>query len=414
MERVVITGIGIVSPIGNNIEEYWKSLKEGKNGIDRVTYFDASEFRTQIAGELKEFDPDDFLEPKLARRIPKFIQYAVASAKMALDDSMLNLSNFDPYRIGTVIGSGIGGIEFIEENYQIMLEKGPGRVSPFLVPYEIINMAPAMVSIEFGIKGPNLSTVTACATSNNAIGDSFRIIQRGEADVMFAGGTEAGITPLTFAGFCAIRTAMSRRNDEPSRASRPFDKERDGFVMGEGAGILVLESLSSALKRDAKIYAEIVGYGMSADAHNMVQPLEDGEAAANSMKNAFDDANIIPQDVDYINTHGTSTILGDIAEILAIKKVLGESAYSVPISSTKSMTGHLLGAAGAVELIACALAIQNSCIPPTINYEFPDPQCDLDCVPNEARDADLNIVASNAFGFGGHNATLVARKFTGN
>ena len=413
MERVVITGISVISPIGNNKEEYWKSLKEGKNGIGRVTRFDTSEFRTKIAGEVKGFNAEDFMDLKLARRLPKFIQYVIASAKIALEDSQLNLSKFDPYRVGTIIGSGIGGIKVIEDNYKIMLEKGPNKVSPFLVPYEIINMAPAMLSIELGLKGPNLSTVTACATSNNAIGDSFRIIQRREADVMFTGGTEAGITPLTFAGFCAIRTAMSKRNDEPARASRPFDSERDGFVMGEGAGILILESLSSALKRDAKIYAEIIGYGMSADAHNMVQPLESGEAAARSMKNAFNDAKISPDDVDYINTHGTSTILGDIAETLAIKEALGQAAYSVPISSTKSMTGHLLGAAGAIELIACILAIENSCIPPTVNYEFPDPECDLDCVPNSARDAELNVAVSNAFGFGGHNATLVIRKFTG-
>jgi len=413
MERVVVTGIGIISPIGNNKEKYWESLKEGKNGIGRITYFDASEFRTKIAGEVKGFNAEDFMDGKLARRLPKFIQYTIASAQMALEDSQLDLSKFDPYRVGTIIGSGIGGIEVIEENYKIMLEKGPNRVSPFLVPHEIINMAPAMLSIELGIKGPNLSTVTACATSNNAIGDSFRIIQRKEADVMFTGGTEAGITPLTFAGFCAIRGAMSKRNEEPSRASRPFDKERDGFVMGEGAGILILESLSSALKRDAQIYAEIVGYGMSADAHNMVQPLGSGEAAARAMKNAFNDAKISPGDVDYINAHGTSTPIGDIAETLAIKKALGESAYSVPVSSTKSMTGHLLGAAGTVEMIACILAIENNCIPPTINYEFPDPECDLDYVPNEARDAELDVVASNAFGFGGHNATLVIRKFTG-
>lgn len=413
MERVVITGMGVVSPVGNNKKEYWHSLKEGKSGIGQVTYFDTSEFRTQIAGQIKDFNPKNFMEPKLARRLPGFIQYTMASAKMAWDDSQLDLANFDRYRVGAVVGSGIGGISVIEENHIALLEKGPGRVSPFFVPHEIINMAPAMISIEFGIRGPNFSVVTACATSNNAIGSSFRIIQRGEADVMFTGGTESGISPVTFGGFCAIRTAMSQRNDEPTRASRPFDKERDGFVMSEGAGVLMLESLSSALKRDAKIYAELVGYGMSADAHSMVQPLPNGEAAARSMKNALDDAKIVPEDVDYINTHGTSTLIGDIAETLAIKKVLGESAYSVPVSSTKSMTGHLLGAAGAVELIACVLAIENSCIPPTINYEFPDPECDLDCVPNVARDADLDIAVSNAFGFGGHNATLVVRKFMG-
>lgn len=413
MERVVVTGMGIISPVGNNKKEYWSSLSEGKSGIGRVTYFNASEFRTQIAGQVKEFNAEDFMNQKLARRLPKFIQYAIASAKIALEDSQLELSKFDPYRVGAIVGSGIGGIEFIEENYKIMLDRGPGRVSPFLVPYEIINMAPAMLSIELGIKGPNLSTVTACATSNNAIGDSLRIIQREDADVMFTGGTEAGITPLTFAGFCAIRGAMSKRNDEPDKASRPFDKERDGFVMGEGSGILILESLSSALKRDAKIYAEVVGYGMSADAHNMVQPLEGGEAAARSMRNALEDAKVRPEDVDYINAHATSTPIGDIAETLAIKKALGQAACSVPVSSTKSMTGHLLGAAGAVELISCVLAIENSCIPPTINYEFPDPECDLDCVPNSARDADLDVAVSNAFGFGGHNATLVVRKFTG-
>lgn len=413
MERVVVTGIGVISPIGNNKEEYWKSLRDGKSGIGPITYFDPSEFRTKIAGQVKGFNAGDFMVPKLANRLPKFIQFTIATAKMALEDSQLELSKFDPYRVGTVIGSGIGGISSIEKNYKIMLQKGPSKVSPFLVPYEIINMAPAMLSIELGLKGPNLSTVTACASSNNAIGDSFRIIQRKEADVMFTGGTESGITPLTLAGFCAIRGAMSKRNEEPSRASRPFDKERDGFVMGEGAGTLILESLSSALKRDAKIYAEIIGYGMSADAHNMVQPLKSGEASARAMKNAFNDAKISPKDVDYINAHATSTPIGDIAETLAIKEALGEAAYSVPVSSTKSMTGHLLGAAGAVEMIACILALENNCIPPTINYEFPDPECDLDYVPNEARDAELNVVVSNAFGFGGHNATLVIRKFTG-
>ena len=412
MKRVVITGIGLISPVGSSKSEFWESIAAGKSGIDRVTYFDPTDFRTQVAGEVKGFAPETFLPRKAVTRLPLFIQYALVASIIAHQDSRLDLAQIDPYRAGVGVGSGIGGLSVIEENHRLLLERGPKRVSPFFVPYEIINMAAGQVSIHLKLKGPNFASVTACATANNAIGESFRIIQRGDADVMFTGGTEAAVTPLSFAGFCSMR-AMTTRNDELQRACRPFDKNRDGFVMGEGAGILVLESLSHALKRNTYIYAEIVGFGMSSDACDMVHPAEGGEGAAKAMQFALQDAQIDPDSVDYINAHGTSTPAGDVAETIAIKTVFGAHANQLAVSSTKSMTGHLLGAAGAIELIASVCAIENSYIPPTINYETPDPDCDLDYVPNHGRPADIEVAISNAFGFGGHNTSIAIRKYVG-
>ena len=412
MERVVITGIGVVNAIGNTKEEYWDALGEGKNGIGPLTSFDATDYRTQIAAEVKDFQAELYLDKKTVSRFPAFIQYALAASMMAHKDSGLDLSTIDPYRAGVQIGSGVGGIGFLEENAEILLEKGPKRVSPFLVPFMIINMAAGQVSIHFNLKGPNSSSVTACASSNHSIGESLRLIQHGYADVMFTGGTESAMTPLAFAGFCQMR-AMSERNDEPERASRPFNKDRDGFVMGEGGGILILESLTHAKKRGANIYAEIVGFGMTSDAHDMVSPPDNGEGAAKAMEFALNDAKLPTDSVDYINTHGTSTPIGDIAETNAIKSLFGAKAYQIPVSSTKSMIGHLLGAAGAVELIGCIGGMEKGFIPPTINYEVPDEECDLDYVPNESRDVQIEVVLSNAFGFGGHNTSIAVRKFTG-
>jgi 3-oxoacyl-[acyl-carrier-protein] synthase II len=404
--------MGVISPVGNSKEEFWAAIASGKNGIGPLTRFDAKDFRSQIAGEVKAFAPEMYLPRKSAERLPLFIQYALVAAILAQQEAELNLSKIDPYRVGVGVGSGIGGISVLEENAKRLMEHGPRKVSPFFVPYEIINMAAGQISIHLRLKGPNFASVTACATANNAIGESLRLIQRGDVDVMFAGGAEASITPLSFAGFCAMR-AMSTRNDDPGRASRPFDKNRDGFVMGEGAGVLVLESLSHALKRNAPIFAEIVGYGMTSDAYDMVHPNEDGEGAANAMKFALRDAGVAPEEVDYINAHGTSTPAGDVAETIAVKRLFGEHAYRLAISSTKSMTGHLLGAAGAVELIACVCAIEKDYIPPTINHETPDPACDLDYVPNQGRPADIRVALSNAFGFGGHNTSIVVRKYVG-
>ncbi len=410
MERVVITGIGVVNAIGNTKDEYWDALAIGKNGIGPLTYFDATDYRTQIAGEVKGFQPETYLDKKAASRLPLFIQYALAAAIMAHQDSGLDLNKVQPYRAGVQIGSGVGGIGVLEENAQTLVEKGPKRVSPFLVPYMIINMAAGQISIHFNLKGPNSSSVTACATANHSIGESFRLIQRGDVDVMFTGGAESAITPLAFAGFCSMR-AMSARNHEPERASRPFNKDRDGFVMGDGAGILILESLTHAQRRSASIYAELLGFGMTSDAHDMVSPPQNGEGAAKAMEFALKDAQLSVDDVDYINAHGTSTPIGDIAETNAIKTLFGNRAYKIPISSTKSMVGHLLGAAGAVELIACLGAMQKGYIPPTINYEIPDDACDLDYVPNQSRDANVKVALSNAFGFGGHNTSIAIRKF---
>ncbi len=412
MERVVITGIGVVNAIGNTKEEYWDALAVGKNGVGPLTSFDATDYRTQIAAEVKNFEAEKYLDKKTASRFPLFIQYALVASMMAHEDAGLDLSKVDPYRAGVQIGSGVGGIGFLEENAAILIDRGPKRVSPFLVPFMIINMASGQVSIQFNLKGPNSASVTACATSNHSIGESLRLIQHGYADVMFTGGAESAITPLAFAGFCQIR-AMSERNHEPERASRPFNKDRDGFVMGDGAGILILESLSHAKNRGAYIYAEVVGFGMTSDAHDMVAPPSDGEGAAKAMEFALSDAKLPVDSVDYINTHGTSTPIGDTAETNAIKSLFGEQAYKIPVSSTKSMIGHLLGAAGAVELIACLGGMEKGFVPPTINYEVPDEECDLDYVPNESRDTKIEVALSNAFGFGGHNTSIAIRKFTG-
>ncbi len=409
--RVVITGVGVISPVGNDAETFWNSLLEGKSGVDKVTAFDASDYPTQIAAEVKNFDPEAFgIDKKEARRMDRYVQFAMAAAKMAIKDSGLEITEELAERTGVYIGSGIGGLGTWEEQHQVLLEKGPRRVSPFFIPMMIANMASGAVSMEFGAKGPTSSAITACATGTNAIGDAFRLIQHDHADVMITGGAEATILPMAFAGFCSMK-AMSTRNEEPQKASRPFDTDRDGFVMGEGAGVVVLEELEHAKKRGATILAEVVGYGMSADAHHITAPSPGGEGAARCMKNALRDAGIEPTAVDYINAHGTSTPAGDIAETMAIKSVFGEHAYKLAVSSTKSMTGHLLGATGGVEAIACAFALRDQVLPPTINIESQDPECDLDYVPNQARKAKVDVAVSNTFGFGGHNATIVLKRY---
>jgi len=410
--RVAVTGIGVVSPIGIGKDRFWASLADGRSGVGPITRFDATGFDTRIAAEVRDFDPTDWMDRKEARRNDRFVQFAYAACRMALEDARFQLTPRNATRVGVLIGSGIGGAETWEEQHRTLLERGPGRVSPFFIPMIIINMASGVISILLGAKGPNSAVVTACATGGNAIGDAARIIQRGEADAMLAGGSEATITPLSLAGFCSMK-AMSTRNDEPQRASRPFDAQRDGFVMGEGAGVVLLENLDHALAREAPIYGEIVGYGMSGDAYHITQPDPDADGAARSIRNALTDAGLEPSAIDYINAHGTSTPYNDKTETLAIKRVFGEHARRVAVSSTKSMTGHLLGAAGGVELIACALALGHQTLPPTINYEVPDPECDLDYVPNTARRTNLSVAMSNAFGFGGHNAILILRKYDG-
>ncbi|MBM7589475.1 beta-ketoacyl-ACP synthase II [Brevibacillus fulvus] len=408
--RVVITGVGVISPVGNNASAFWESLLEGKSGIDKITAFDASEYPTQIAGEVKDFHPEEFMDKKEVRRTDRFVQFAMAASKMALENAKLEISPEIAERVGVYIGSGIGGLATWEEQHSTLVEKGPRRVSPFFIPMMIGNMASGLVSIEFGAKGPTSSAITACATGTNAIGDAFRLIQLGQADVMITGGAEATIRPMAMAGFCSMK-AMSTRNDEPQKASRPFDRDRDGFVMGEGAGVIVLEELEHALQRGATIIAEVIGYGMSADAHHITAPPEDGEGAARCMSAALRDAGIEPTEVGYINAHGTSTDIGDKAETRAIKTVFGEHAYHLAVSSTKSMTGHLLGATGGIEAIATAFALRDQILPPTINLENPDPDCDLDYVPNKARKAEVNVGISNTFGFGGHNASIVLKRY---
>lgn len=414
--RVVVTGLGAVSPIGCTLDRFWKSLLEGKSGVARLAAFDPTHFTCKIAAEVKDFDPAAYLSAKDNKRMDRFVQFAVVGAKMAVSDARLDLPREDPNRIGVFIGSGIGGLHTVEAEHTQYLkigpEKGPDRISPFLIPMLIVNMASGQTSITLGLKGPNSAVATACATGNHAIGDAFRLIQYGEADVMVCGGSEAATTPMGFGGFCALK-ALSTRNDEPERASRPFDKERDGFVMGEGAGIVVLEELERALKRNAPIYCEMAGYGMSGDAYHMTAPDPSGDGGVRCMAAALRDAGVRPGEVDYINAHGTSTLYNDKIETLAIKKVLGDHAKKVAVSSTKSVMGHLLGAAGGVEMIVCALTIKEGVIPPTINYENPDPECDLDYVPNSPRAAKVGVAMSNALGFGGHNATLIVRKFAG-
>jgi 3-oxoacyl-[acyl-carrier-protein] synthase II len=408
--RVVITGAGAVTPVGNTAEEFWTSLLAGRSGIGPITRFDSSQMPTRIAGEIKGFDPLKYIDKKDDRKFDRFLKYAVACAVMAVEDAELKADRVDATRFGVLVGSGIGGIETLLEQYSILTEKGPDRVSPFFVPMIIVNMAAGVISMRFGAKGPNSSVVTACATGNHAIGDAMRIIQRGEADVMIAGGSEAIIIPLTIAGFCQMK-AMSTRNDDPTRASRPFDAERDGFVCGEGGGLVVLESLEHARARDARIYAEIVGYGMTGDAHHMTAPDPEGDGAARAMAAALRDAALEPSSVGYINAHGTSTPYNDKFETIAIKRVFGDHAKKLGVSSTKSMTGHLLGAAGGIEAIATAFALHHGVLPPTMNYEKADPDCDLDYIPNQARKQEVDVALSNAFGFGGTNATLAFKKY---
>lgn len=408
--RVAVTGLGTISPIGNNMDEFWKALLEGKNGAGILTAFDPSKFSSHVAAEVKNFNSEQFLNAKQLRRMDRFVQFGVAAAKMAFDDSGIDMSKEDPWRIGVLVGSGIGGLHTIEEQVEIYLTKGPSRLSPFLIPMLIVNMASGQISIVLGVKGPNSAVATACATGTHAIGDAFKIIQRGDADVMITGGTEGCITPVGFGGFCALK-ALTTRNKDPQHASRPFERDRDGFVMGEGAGVLVIEELERAKARHAKIYCEIIGYGLTGDAYHMTAPDPSGEGASRCMQMCLNDAGIKPEEVDYINAHGTSTKYNDEIETKAIKKVFGKHAYKLAVSSTKSMTGHLLGAAGGVEAAACAMAIKENIIPPTTNYEHPDPECDLDYVPNKPRKAKVNIAISNSLGFGGHNTTIAMRKY---
>jgi 3-oxoacyl-[acyl-carrier-protein] synthase II len=408
--RVVITGIGLVSPLGIGTENNWEALSKGKSGISLITRFDTSKHSSKIAGQIKDFDPLRFIEKKELRKMDSFIQYAVAAAQLAVQDSGLNPAALEGDRCGVYVGSGIGGIGYIEETHKILLEKGADRISPFFLVATIINEAAGQISIKYRARGPNSATATACSSSTHAIGDSFRIIARGDADIMIAGGAEAPITPLGVAGFCAMR-ALSLRNNEPERASRPFDAERNGFVIGEGAGILILEELGAALKRGANIYAEISGYGMSGDAYHVTAPEPDGKGASLAMKKALDDAGVDPKEINYINAHGTSTPYNDKIETGAIKRVFGEHAYKIGVNSTKSMIGHLLGAAGGIEAGYTALCLKNQVMPPTINYEHPDPECDLDYVPNKARPAEVHYALSNSFGFGGTNGCLLLKRF---
>jgi 3-oxoacyl-[acyl-carrier-protein] synthase II len=408
--RVVITGLGMVSPLGIGVEKTWQALLEGKSGVARITKFDPTGFDTQIAAEVKEFVPENFIEKKEIKRMDIFIQYAMASAMMAMEDAQLSILPQHADRVGVVVGAGLGGLTTIEFFHKVLMEKGPGRISPFFIPALIVNEAPGQISIRFGAKGPNTSAVTACATGHHNIGDAWRMIQRGDADAIIAGGVEATITPLAVSGFNAMK-ALSTRNQEPERASRPFDKDRDGFVMGEGSGIIILEEMTHALDRGAKIYAEIIGYGLNGDAYHITAPAPDGEGAARCMHMALKSAGISPEEVDYINAHGTSTEYNDLYETTAIKAVFKEHAKKVAVSSTKSMTGHLLGGAGGVEAIFTILTIHRGVIPPTINYDTPDPQCDLDYVPNMARNANVRVALSNSFGFGGTNAVLIFKKF---
>ena len=410
MRRVVITGVGALAPNGNNAQEMWESLCKGRSGIARISSFDPSPFPTQIGGEVKGFDPKVWINPKEARRMDRFVQFAVVVAKMAVDNAGLDLRKEDLLRIGVVVGSGIGGISTIEEQHTLMVTKGPQRISPFFIPMLIVNMAPGMIAMQLGVKGPNCCIVSACASAGHSIGEAALMIKFGDADVMIAGGTEAAVTPLGVAGFCALK-ALSTRNDAPEKASRPFDKERDGFVMSEGAGVVILEELEHARKRDARIYAELIGYGSTADAYHMTAPAPGGEGAAACMRMAVKNAGVSPDEVDYINAHGTSTDLNDKYETMAIKDVFRDHAKKLAVSSNKSMFGHLLGAAGGVELISTVFTLNHGIIPPTINYEYPDPECDLDYVPNTAREQSVRVAMSNSFGFGGHNSTLVVRSF---
>jgi len=409
MNRVVVTGIGLISPLGDK-DQLWKALLAGISGVSRITRYDVSDLAVQIGAEVRDFDPTDFMDRKEARRMDRFAQFAVAAAKMSLADSQLDLPFVKPERVGVLVGSGIGGIETVQQQTKVFWERGVDRVSPFFVPMMIPDMASGQIAIQTGAKGINSCTVTACATGTHSIGDAFRIIARGQADIMLAGGSEAALCPLGLAGFMSAK-ALSTRNAEPERASRPFDKGRDGFVMGEGAGVLVLERLDHALARGAKIYGEIVGYGASGDAYHITSPAPEGEGAQRAMSEALADGGLLPTDVDYINAHGTSTEYNDLYETIAIKHVFGDHAHALAVSSTKSLTGHLLGAAGAVEAAVCLMTLQEQIIPGTYNYEEADPDCDLDYVPNQSRKADVKVALSNSFGFGGHNATLAFKRW---
>ncbi len=409
--RVVVTGIGVISPLGGK-DQLWNNLLNGVSGIGTITNFDTADFPVKIGAEVQDFDVTEFMDRKDARRMDSFCQYAVAAAKLSLIDSKLEINESNAHRIGVTVGSGIGGIDTIETQARILHEKGVSRVSPFFVPMLIPDMASGQIAIQTGAKGPNSCTVTACATGTHSIGDAFRVIARGNADVMLAGGAEAAVTPLGMAGFIAAR-ALSTRNDEPTRASRPFDKERDGFVMGEGSCVLVVEELEHALKRGAEIYGELVGFGATGDAYHITSPAPQGEGAQRAMKEAVADAGLKADDVDYINAHGTSTEYNDKYETQAIKKVFGDRAYQIPVSSTKALTGHLLGAAGAIEAAICLLALKNQVIPGTYNYDHPDSECDLDYVPNTSRVVEINIAMSNSFGFGGHNGVLLTKRWEG-
>jgi 3-oxoacyl-[acyl-carrier-protein] synthase II len=412
--KVVITGIGVITPIGKDLASFWDSLKNGRSGIDCISSFDTTDYDCKIAGQVKDFAPVEYFHnPKDVRRTDRYSQFAMAAAKMAVADSGIDLEKEDRTRIGTIVGSGIGGLQTLCDQHTILMNKGPRRISPFMIPMMISNMASGLVSMEFGLGGPNFATTSACATSCHAIGEAWRMIQHGDADVFLCGGAEASVVPIGMAGFSAMK-ALSTRNDEPQRASRPFDKDRDGFVMSEGAGILVVEELEHAKRRGARIYGEVAGYGLSADAYHMTSPLPEGEGAARCMKMALEKSGVALEDVDYVNAHGTSTGLGDICETKAIKSVFGDRAKNgLIVSSTKSMTGHLLGAAGAVETAACVLALTQGIIPPTINLDEPDPECDLDYVPKVAREKKVRVALNNSFGFGGHNATLIIKGFEG-
>ncbi|MFO7601060.1 MAG: beta-ketoacyl-ACP synthase II [Candidatus Desulfacyla sp.] len=408
--RVVVTGLGMVTPLGTGVEKSWEAACSGTSGIAPITKFDATAFTSQIAGEVKDFRPQDFMDKQEIRRFDIFIHYAIASARMAMEDAKLKIDADNCYRVGVVTGTGLGGLSTLEHYHSVLLEKGPKRINPFFIPGIIANMVPGQIAIEFGVKGPNLSIETACAASAHAVGESFRMIRDGISDAMITGGAEAVITPLALGGFCSMR-ALSTRNDAPEKASRPFDLDRDGFIMGEGAGILVLEELESARQRGATIYAEVVGYGLTGDAYHVSAPDPEGEGAIQCMRMALDFAGLRPEEIDYINAHGTSTKLNDLSENKAIKAVFEEHAYKLCISSTKSVTGHLLGGAGGVEAIFMALTLKNGIIPPTMNYETPDPECDLDYVPNVARKADVKLAMSNSFGFGGTNASLIFKAY---
>ena len=409
-KRVVVTGLGLITPLGIGVDASWHGLIEGRSGIRRITQFDASQFPTKIAGEVEGFSPEDFIETKEVKKMDRFIHFALAAATMAMSDSGLKITEANAERTGVFVGSGMGGLHTIEYYHSVFLAKGPRRISPFFIPMLVVNLASGQISIRFGAKGPNSAVATACATGSHAIGDAYKIIQRGDADAMIAGGTEAVITPLGIGGFNAMK-ALSTRNDEPEKASRPFDADRDGFIMGEGAGIVILESVQSATERGARIYAEVAGYGMTADAYHITAPAPGGEGAARCMAIALKDAGIQPAEVNYINAHGTSTKYGDELETQAIKKVFGEDAHKTAVSSTKSMTGHLLGAAGGVEAVVSVLTIYHDTIAPTINLDNPDPECDLDYVPHKARKTTVNYTLTNSFGFGGTNACLVFKKF---